>query len=103
MKEIFINRLKQLMAGMSVTQMSRKTQIPVSTLSLYLSGKRNPIAENIVKIAVFFNVSSDYLLGITDDPNAKGEMPSDYHKLKDIEKKYMILREKLSDIYDSMD
>lgn len=39
-----------------------------SSVSLYESGKRTPNIDLIIKIAKHFDVSTDYLLGITDIP-----------------------------------
>lgn len=40
-----------------------------STIGMYESGQREPNFETLKKIASFFNVSIDYLLGLTDDKN----------------------------------
>lgn len=39
-----------------------------SSVSLYESGKRTPNIDLVIRIAKYFNVSTDYLLGITDIP-----------------------------------
>ncbi|MCP9037462.1 helix-turn-helix domain-containing protein [Streptococcus oralis] len=38
-----------------------------------LKNKKTPSAEHISKIADYFNVSTDYLLGRTDNPNIAGD------------------------------
>ena len=38
-----------------------------NTISYFVSGKRLPNTEQIIKISDFFGVSADYLLGRTDD------------------------------------
>lgn len=38
-----------------------------------LKNKKTPSAEHIAKIADYFNVSTDYLLGRTDNPNVASE------------------------------
>lgn len=38
----------------------------------YEAGKRHPDYEGLIKIADFYNVSTDYLLGVTDNPS-RGE------------------------------
>lgn len=40
--------------------------IPDNTVSYFVSGKRMPNTEQIVKIAQFFDVSADYILGISE-------------------------------------
>ena len=37
----------------------------------YESGKRNPTPDTIGTLASLYGVTSDYLLGLSDDPNAK--------------------------------
>lgn len=43
------------------------------TLARYESGARLPSLEVLIKLADFFEVSVDYLLGRTDSPSAKSE------------------------------
>ena len=38
------------------------------TIRFYESGEREPNIESIKKLANFFNVSADYLLGLSDNP-----------------------------------
>ncbi len=38
-----------------------------ASISYWETGKQMPTAEAIYKLAVYFDVSADYLLGITDD------------------------------------
>lgn len=52
-----------------------------------LKNKKTPSAEHIAKIADYFNVSTDYLLGRTDNPNIAGDShvnePDDIDKIID--------------------
>lgn len=41
------------------------------TISRYMSGKREPEIEYIYRLAVFFDVSMDYILGLTDDRHSR--------------------------------
>lgn len=45
--------------------------ISLSSVSLYESGRRTPSIDLIIKISNHFNISADYLLGITDIPFSK--------------------------------
>ena len=54
-------------SGMKLTEISSKTGIPYPTLSGYNQGIRNPKRENAEKLAKYFNVSIEYLLGQTDN------------------------------------
>lgn len=42
-----------------------------NTISYFCSGTRTPKIEQLVKIAKALNVTTDYLLGLTDDPSPK--------------------------------
>lgn len=52
--------------GISLNQLEEKLNF--STNYLYSMKKGNPKADNLQKIADYFNVSTDYLLGRTDNP-----------------------------------
>lgn len=41
------------------------------SISDWTNGKVQPTAENIYTVAVFFNVTADYLLGLEDETGAK--------------------------------
>ncbi len=64
--EIFSERLKDLMSekGLNIKDFSKGVGIPRSTISDWLLMKRRPIIDNLPKIALFFGVSTDYLLGL---------------------------------------
>lgn len=66
-----MKRLKELRENKQLTQaqLSKSLNISSSTIGMYEQGRRFP-DENLLKhIAKFFNVSIDYLLGISDIPN----------------------------------
>ena len=72
--EIFAKRFKELRVNMGVTQteVSRYLGITKATVSYYESGKRMPSNSMIRKIAGYFKVPIDYLLGmdyIMEDSN----------------------------------
>lgn len=62
---IIMNRIKELRenAGLSLKQLSKNVDIPISSLSAYERDKRKPKIETYRKLADFFNVSITYLLG----------------------------------------
>ena len=72
---MFSDILVELAQSREVTmyELSQKTDIPQSLLSNYKNGKKKPALENIIKLADFFDVSTDYLLGRTDNPNISTE------------------------------
>lgn len=56
---------------MKITQdeLAGQLNIPRGTYAHYEIGKREPDNSMLLKIAEFFNVSTDYLLGRTEDKN----------------------------------
>lgn len=62
---IRLNRLLQE-NGISKYQLAKDSGISKSVLSDYCNGKVQPTAEVIVIIAKYFDVSADYLLGLSD-------------------------------------
>lgn len=59
--------------GLSQPQLAKKLNVGTSTIGMWETGKRGLKDETLKLIADFFNVSTDYLLGRTDeqknDPN----------------------------------
>lgn len=68
--ETFGNRIRILRKKHNLTQLelSEKVEIPKSTLAGYENGLRRPKFETVEKLAQVLHTSSDYLIGITDDP-----------------------------------
>ena len=64
----FQNIFKRLRisAGLTQVEMAKKLGISRSTIGMYETGAREPDFETLEKIADFFNVDTDYLLGRTD-------------------------------------
>lgn len=58
-------------ANLTQDQLAKKIGITRAALSHYEKNRREPDFETIEKIARFFDVSLDYLLGRTDDPTPK--------------------------------
>lgn len=67
-------RIKELAKKRGVNLQKVSEDLGFSTNYLYsLKNKKTPSAEHMAKIAEYFNVSTDYILGRTDNPN----LPSD--------------------------
>ena len=64
------NRLKLLRKSRGYTQVSLQMQtgIEQSLLSKYETGERVPPTETLLQFADFYNVSIDYILYRTDNP-----------------------------------
>ena len=65
------DKIKVLREGKNVSQKELAQAIGVSDVmvSLYEQGKKYPSLSTIVRIAEYFNVSTDYLLGIKTSAN----------------------------------
>ncbi len=63
-----MNRIKTLREkkGINMTQAARALQIPYTTYVNYEKGEREPNTEMLIKIAGFYGVSVDYLIGRSD-------------------------------------
>ena len=68
----FSQRLSSLLIERQITayRLSKDTGISDSMIARWKSGERSPSLENLLAIAGYFDVSIDYLLGRTDDPEA---------------------------------
>lgn len=64
-------RLKELREkrGLSQVEVARRIHIDKNTISRYERNIRNPQFDILVKLAVFYNASLDYILGIADRTN----------------------------------
>src|SRR5690606_7237141 len=85
------DRLRKLRQEKRLTQEQLGKIIHVSKVSIsgYENGERSPDTENLTRLANFFDVTTDYLLGRTDNPNGHVEIdPIAEHKR--ILKKYGI-------------
>lgn len=61
------NRIRDLREDLDLRQIdvSRATGIDQKTLSNYETGKTHPDSYSIIKLADFFHVTTDYLLGVS--------------------------------------
>ena len=67
---IFGERLSDLMfehGEMSSKALGAKLNIPAPNIVRYRQGKHAPNIKNLIKIADFFNCSTDFLLGLEDE------------------------------------
>ena len=64
----FGEKLKELRleAGLSQRKLGEKLGVCNQTVSFWESGSREPDLDGLLKIAKYFGVSTDYLLGIDD-------------------------------------
>ena len=73
------NRLKELRQKANITQKELALSINSSqqNIAFYEKGERKPKHEMVEKLADFFNVSTDYLLGKTDIPDPDSDIDLD--------------------------
>nr|WP_325219510.1 helix-turn-helix transcriptional regulator [uncultured Oscillibacter sp.] len=74
-KIIFKDRLKQLrkQAKLQQKELGERIGLGANAISMMETGNRETSFEKLVLLAEFFQVSTDYLLGITDDPTWRGD------------------------------
>ena len=63
-------RLKELRKKKGISQLRLATDLNTTqnTISRYETGEREPGIDELIKIADYFNVSVDYLIGHTENP-----------------------------------
>ncbi|MDE6605383.1 MAG: helix-turn-helix domain-containing protein [Clostridia bacterium] len=96
MKNITQNRIKSLREDRDLRQIdvAIATGIDQRSLSNYETGKTKPDSEAIVRLAEFFGVSCDYLLGVSDtDLSSKDDIIAE---IENIEKRLQSLRRYLT-------
>lgn len=68
---IFARRLRDMLweKRMSQTELAQRLSVSRRTVSAYANGHCFPSVEHLKEMNKIFNVSVDYLLGISDDPS----------------------------------
>ena len=66
---LFKERLKELRIekGLTQTQLAKELRVNPRTIRNWEVGERQPDLDTLEVIAKYFNVSYDYLLGLTDE------------------------------------
>lgn len=81
--------------GLTRVQLADKLEIPMTTLRNYEFGTREPGHKFVLKVAQMFDVTTDYLLGMIDDPRPYKEIAAQSSTLSPAElngiKKYRAL------------
>ena len=73
-KIIFGERLRELRqkAGLQQKELGEQVGFSNNAIGMMERGHRGTTIEKLVLLAEYFHVSTDYLLGITDDPTWQG-------------------------------
>ncbi len=108
----FSTRLENLLEERNLTQrqIAKELHIAPSTLNGYLRRGREPDYDTLISLAEYFQVSTDYLLGVTDIRrpyytlesynDKEGELLETYRSLGPQEQNYLI---KQAHIYNQQD
>lgn len=77
-----MNRLRFLRneKGESLEKIANYLNVTMQTISNYETEKRDMTPDTILKLAEYFNVSTDYLLGKSDIRNPEEKYTYAYHK-----------------------
>lgn len=77
-----MNRLRFLRTekGESLEKIAKYLNVTIQTISNYENEKRDMTPDTILKLAEYFGVSTDYLLGKTDIRNIEEDFKFAYHK-----------------------
>ena len=77
-----MNRLKFLRneKGENLEKIAKYLDVSIQTISNYENEKREMTPDTIIKLAEYFNVSTDYLLGKSDIRNIEDDFKFAYHK-----------------------
>lgn len=88
---MFAKRLFQLRkkAGMTQEQLAKELGTSRGALSMYEIGRREPDFNTLVKIARFFSVTVDYLVGLSDQPHGHGAQPVLFRELSELTEEEM--------------
>ncbi|MGN1222029.1 MAG: helix-turn-helix domain-containing protein [Christensenellales bacterium] len=64
----FCENLKNLRKekGIGQIELAKALQVSKGIISLWENGQREPSMSSIIKLAKFFDVSADYLIGLND-------------------------------------
>lgn len=75
------NRLKELRKRENITQVqfAKIFDISPGTIAMWETGKREPDIDTLIRIADYFNVSVDYLLGKSENKKMPTDDNTDEH------------------------
>ena len=78
-------RMKELRLARGLTQNEPASVLRTSreAYSMYENGKRQLSCQGLIQLAQYYGVTTDYLLGLSDDPDGAPKLSSDEEKLLD--------------------
>ena len=102
--EAFPTRLKELRTARKISQttLAKKLGASQSMVTKWDTGKREPTQLSLLKVAEYFGVTVDYLLGRTDNPLTVATEQTPYEQVTPFEKEFLQRYRRLSDIEQAM-
>jgi len=90
MKTYFSKTLRALRTNAALSQQALADIICISksSINMYERGEREPGFKNLYKIAVYFNVDMNYLLGVSKNNHEFFSTSNPSHQLSDKEKNH---------------
>ena len=84
--EVFPERLRKAreMRGLDQSSLAEKSGLPPSSISHFEAGSRKPSFLNLRRLATALEVTTDYLLGRVDDPEAFADADPLYRDFKNL-------------------
>ncbi len=64
-------RKRKAELGLTTSQIARRGDLPRPTVDAYVCGKASPSYRNLIALSVALECSTDYLAGLTDDPEPR--------------------------------
>ena len=98
--EIFRDRLKGTREEKGLTQadLAEKTGLPPSSISHFENGPRKPSFDNLRRLAAALSVTTDYLLGRTDEADSQGKANILFRKAASLDKDELSIIESMIDV-----
>ena len=87
--DLFPERLKAAkeLRGISQTDLADRAKIPASSISHFESGARKPSFDNLKRLALALEVTTDYLLGRVEDPTLNVQADPLYRDMQNLTSK----------------
>ena len=79
------DRIKDLATNQGISLNQLEEKLGYSTNTLYGIKKANPKSDRLQEIADYFNVSTDYLLGRTNNPNIANDKEKFYFEGQEVD------------------
>ena len=84
--ELFPDRLRaaRKLRGLEQVELAAKAGLPPTSISHFEGGSRKPSFDNLRRLAQALNVTSDYLMGRTDEPGMSSTADQLYRDIQNL-------------------